>query len=219
MIFRNSPAVTRDIPAQGGIFTFDPGAWSNLEIERIDVALGNLHQHTGNTRLLKTSGRGEMTLLAVGKQHPGKDFNVGGWNDGSEIAFVDPASKDALNLARIVYHEFGHNWHEQSDNRHIDNFRKISGWRELWFPLPSYTQSTAQNDNWWYLTAKDNTFARAYGKTNPKEDYCTTWESYFIAHYHGLGALDDFAPNIDLTPNPTKWSNLDQLFADIRPTT
>jgi hypothetical protein len=33
-----------------------------------------------------------------------------------------------------------------------------------------------------------------------------------------LTALTAFAPEIDLTPQPLKWSNLDQLFADLRPT-
>jgi hypothetical protein len=54
---------------------------------------------------------------------------------------------------------------------------------------------------------KDAEFARGYGKTNPYEDYATTWEVYFMKQYHGtanggnvveekLTALDAFLASL-----------------------
>jgi len=47
-----------------------------------------------------------------------------------------------------------------------DQFLDLSGW-------------TLNNAGQWNLTAPDEAFAEAHGKTNPFEDFATSWEVYF----------------------------------------
>jgi Ca2+-binding RTX toxin-like protein len=212
--FRNSPALTGIMQnGQSGTFSFDAGSWRYSDILQVDVALGNLHHHTGNTRLLKTAGGTAMSFLAVGKQTDSNMFRSGGWNNGTEVVFVDPASSSAITLQRTVYHEFGHNWDEASENRYVGNFRAVSGWYEFDSAGPEYTASSGVGDRWYYRTDRADTFARDYGKTNPLEDMATTWEAYFVNAYHG-GATG--LTQQGLARNDAKWGTLDSLFNDLR---
>jgi Ca2+-binding RTX toxin-like protein len=219
IIFRDSPAVTgKEFSGQAGTFSFDAGAWDNKQIERVDVALANLHRHmvwpsgAGNTRLLKTAGGTNMSFLAVGKQTSG-GISIGGWNSGTAIAFVDLGSEDDIGVWSTVYHEFGHNWDEVDENRYVSAFRAVSGWIESSTPQVGYTDSIGVKDTWQYLTSKSGTFAREYGKTNPKEDMATTWEAYFLNAYHG-GVLT--LAKLKLTADLDKWATMDSLFRDLR---
>ena len=214
LVFKNSPALfDKTFTGREGTFDFAAGAWADADVERMDVAFGNLHRHTGNTKLLERSGgSGSTTLLAVGPQTAGSS-NVGGWNSGGQtIAIVSPEAKSDMGLNRVVYHEFGHNWDEASENAFVGDFRAVSGWVESDFLLTGYTASTGFGDQWQYLASKGNTFARGYGKTNPLEDMATTWEAYFVNAYHG-GAAG--VANEGLTKNQDKWDTLDDLFATL----
>ena len=215
--FRNSPALSGvKLAGQPGTYSFAAGSWNNAEVDRVDVALANLHHHTGNTRLLKTAARGEMSFLAVGMQtSPG--FQAGGWNSGSEIAFVNLPAIATSYIQRTVYHEFGHNWDDQSENRFVNTFRAVSGWQVhnndggSLFPPAGYNGSL--DGAWDYRASAVNTFAREYGKTNPNEDMASTWEAYFVNAYHG-GAAQLVVEG--LTMNGAKWATLDSLFGDLR---
>lgn len=213
IVFRDSSALTgMQFTGQAGVHSFQAGFWDNHHIELVDVALANLHRHTGNTRLLKTAGGVEMSFLAVGTQ-TSTGFQSGGWNTGTEIAFVDLLAIPTSQLLRTVYHEFGHNWDESSENRYVTTFRAVSGWIENGTLQPGYTASTGVGDTWQYLTTAGGTFARPYGMTNPLEDMATTWEAYFVNAYHG-GATG--LTQQGLTANAAKWATLDSLFADLR---
>jgi len=214
IVFRDSAAVSGlTFTGQTGTFSFAAGAWTDFDIERTDVALANLHSHTGNTRLLKTAGRGEVSLLAVGVQTDANTFRSGGWNSGNQIAIVDLRNETTGKLQRTVYHEFGHNWDEAGENRHVADFRAVSGWIEREATPTGFTASTGTGDNWQYLTTTAGTFARNYGRTNPKEDMATTWESYFVNLYHNGATGLSLA---GLTKNADKWATLDSLFVDLR---
>jgi Ca2+-binding RTX toxin-like protein len=217
--FRNSPAITgMPLAGQADTFSFDAGSWRNSDIERLDVALGNLHRHTGNTRLLETAAGGGLGFLAVGRQTSGRTNSgglIGGWNDpdANEIAFVDVSARSDMSLYRTVYHEFGHNWDEPEENEFADDFRAVSGWIQSSSPPAGYTPSSGTDDNWYYRTSAAGTFAREYGKTNPEEDMGTAWEAYFVNRYHGgATALDDER----LTRSDAKWATLDDLFDSLR---
>lgn len=214
IIFRDSPALAGvTFYGQEGEHSFEAGAWDNGQIERVDVALANLHRHTGNTRLLTTADRKPMSFLAVGKQ-TSQGFQSGGWNTGTQIVFVNLPTISTSYLERTVYHEFGHNWDAPEENRHVGAFRAVTGWIENPVPQVGFTASTGANDTWQYLTSKEGTFARTdYGRENPYEDMATTWEAYFVNAYHG-GAAG--LAREGLTANADKWATLDALFADLR---
>ena len=222
VVFRDSPALTgKKFTGQSGTHSFQAGFWDNGQVERVDVALANLHRHVGNTKLLKTAGGSEMSFLAVGPQ-TSSGFQAGGWNEGTRIAFVDLPNISTTYLQRTVYHEFGHNWDSTSENSHASAFRAVSGWVEWpggpFFPNTppasfGLTASSGVGDRWYYLTSAAGTFARNYGKTNPFEDMATTWEAYFVNAYHG-GATG--LASEGLTKSQDKWDTLDDLFIDLR---
>jgi hypothetical protein len=212
--FRNSPAQSGlTFNGQSESYSFDAGYWRFSDILRVDAAMGNLHRHTGNTRLLKTAAGTEMSFLAVGRQTDSNAFRVGGWNNGTEIVFVDPAAQAAITLQRTVYHEFGHNWDEASENPYVSGFRVVSGWVESDTTPSGYTASSGVGDKWYYRTDAATTFAREYGKTNPLEDMATTWEAYFVNAYHG-GATTLASEGLVL--NGPKQTSLDSLFNYVR---
>jgi len=211
--FANSAAISgMQFLGQQGTFSFSAGSWDNHLIERVDEALGNLHRHTGNGRLLKTANRSEITFLAVGAQTSGLS-GIGGWNSGTTIAFVNPNAIQPSWLLRTVYHEIGHNFDQPHENRFVSNFRAVSGWVESDTTGPGYTASAGFGDRWQYLTSATSTFARSYGLTNPLEDLATTWEAYFVNAFHGGSSG---LAREGLIGNAAKWATLDQLFAELR---
>lgn len=211
--FENSPAKSgMRFLGQQGTFSFMAGAWDNNLIERVDEALGNIHRHIGNGRLLKTADRSEITFLAVGAQTSGSS-GIGGWNSGSTIAFVNPTTIPQSWLLRTVYHEIGHNFDQPHENRFVANFRAVSGWIESDTTPPGYTESLGHGDKWQYLKSSSSSFARDYGRYNPLEDMATTWEAYFVSSFHGGSSR---LVREGLTKNAAKWSTLDQLFAELR---
>jgi hypothetical protein len=177
------------------------------------VALGNLHRHTGNTRLLKKANRDEMSFRAVGPQ-TSAGFQAGGWNDDGEITFVNLPGKSDSDIQRTVYHEFGHNWDDPSENAYAATFRAVSGWKEHDGNAPpeGYLLGLSAKKDWVYLASADDTFARDYGKTNPFEDMATTWEAYFVFAYHG-GATG--LTREGLKKNADKWATIDSLINDL----
>ena len=217
--FFNSAAQSNLVMAgQTGTFSFAAGSWRNSDVERVDAALGNLHRHVGNTRLLKTAAAGEMSFEAVGMRTAG-NANVKGWNNGTRITYVDLPGTATDELQRTVYHEFGHNWDELDENPYAAGFRAVSGWQPhdngggSLFPPHGYRLST--DGTWDYLASAAGTFASGYGMTNPHEDMGTTWEAYFVNLYHG-GATGLAAAS--LTANAEKCATLDSLFGDLSQT-
>ena len=209
--FASSPAVTVRSSGLPGSFTFQAGAWDNSQITRVAEPIRNLQLQTGTTRLLKTASRDEMTFLSVGAQTSGS-AQIGGWNTGSTVAIVSLSLMSTSNVQRVVYHEIGHNWDDLSENRHVSQFRSVSGWIESDNTPPGYTASTGVGDRWQFLTSAAGTFARSYGMLNPKEDYATTWESYFMNAFHGGSST---LRREGLVANGAKFASLDRLFADL----
>lgn len=200
--FRNTVAQT--VPLIGfGDVRFNAGTWTDQEIRDVDVALGNLHRLTNNTAFLERADGGAINFDRVGTQItvlPGGSI-IGGWNGsgGSVIAFTQRSfndwdatagnGNDRWLLWQTIYHEIGHNWDDPAENGFIGAFRGISGWvQSATNPSPSwsptqFTASTATGDDWWFNSGSQ--FARGYGQWNPFEDYATTWETYFMARFHG----------------------------------
>ncbi|MGL4555705.1 MAG: calcium-binding protein, partial [Gemmataceae bacterium] len=205
-------------PANGmPLHSFAAGTWTDAEIEGIDVALGNLHRHTRNTRLLKTANQGKgLTFERIGAQLNRPDFLAAAWNDGGKIVMVGgaPLASD-LDLWTTVYHEVGHNWDEEGENARIGAFREISQWREsATQPTTGHMMSEGAGDDWWCLSDPAlyarpvNAAGRSYSRQNPLEDYATTWETYFAEAYHGTTNGNNRVQ--------AKYDDLDLLFAGLR---
>lgn len=200
--FRNLEQRTVNLAGFGNT-TFGPGTWTDANIETIDEALRNLHQITGNTRLLKTATGGDLVFERAGSQLSGT-ANIGGWNSGNGyIAFTNNGMNSNSGARLTTYHEIAHNWDEAHENGRIPGFRQLSGWRQG--GGAGLTQG-GDGSNWHYLNG--STFARNYGRFNPLEDFATTWESYFDRRFHN----DEYR----LNHVAGKHAVLDSFFASLR---
>ena len=168
--FIDSDGVTIDY--DGSTLVYTAAAWSDDEIEAVDGALAALHQRTGNTELLKTSYDTELTFERIGSCGCGFD----GWNSGAKSRFADPTfTKGDAWIHQVVFHEIGHNW--DNENPNWPEFKQLSIWtKKDKSGDSSFEQS--KDGNWYYK--KSSTFARDYGKTNPKEDFATAFAAYFM---------------------------------------
>lgn len=177
--------------------------WSNTEIRVLDEAFQRLYDMTGSNRLLRDSGSTEpLTITQEDTVEPGSNtdpwqkndvwysgpwwnrtehrdlrtvarkISIDEWNENSE-------SENAARRDTLV-HEFGHSW----DNEHSNwnTWLSLSGWRSS---APSSADaskySKSLDGKWWYL--KTASFVRDYGRTNPYEDFATSWEKYFIQRF------------------------------------
>ena len=166
----------------GSRITWQSGAWTEAEIEVIDVALASLHERSGNTNLLKTSKGNTITFYRVGSS---TNTAIGGWNDGSDVYITENRmddngdgnaadSSDAPEIYRLVFHEIGHFW----DNEHDDwgDWKDISDWS--WGLFSGWTHDGTSG------------FARSYGEESPKEDFATVFAKVM---QENLGELYDFS--------------------------
>jgi Ca2+-binding RTX toxin-like protein len=175
----------------GQTLRYQPAAWTEFEIEQIDTGLDFLHTETGNTRLLKRSNGGNMTVLRFGDYIPynesdgNNDANdhqanldgprFSGFNKGDGRIYFNDGTFDAgtTDVARITVHELAHNW--DTENGKFGEWKALSGWVED--DTPDANQTLSKDGNWVYANTAE--FAREYGKTNPYEDFSTTFEAYF----------------------------------------
>ncbi len=155
--------------------------WTDKEIEVVDEAFAKMYNHVGNQLLATDPVTGAMTFKKVNvTEFSGRNslkngvrtIEIDEWNE----------SNTAENTSRIstVIHEMGHNWdNELTDLGVFNQFMKISGWTQKKPTSGSYTKS--KDGEWWYKSSAS--FARDYGRTNPREDWSTTWQAYFDAGY------------------------------------
>lgn len=185
-----------------GSVAFSAGTWSDRDIETIDGALRNLHQQTGNTRLLKTAAGRNLVFERVGNQISGPG-NLGGWNsENGSIAFTNVGLRDAAEARLTTYHEIAHNWDDPHENGRIQAFRSLSGWTQ---GGGNGLTRAADGSSWHYRTG--SAFAYDYGRSNPAEDFATTWESYFDRRFHGSAS--------NRTTVAAKHAALDGFFASL----
>lgn len=177
----------------------DDGTFTPAEIELVDESLEDLHRQTGNAKLLKRKNGNEITFRRLGAQIGGS-FNLGGVNSGDVITLLDASFDSGSDwLAQVVFHEVGHNWDNENDN--WNQWKNISGWRESWA-----SGHTLSGDGQWYHDS-DATFARNYGKSNPREDFATYFAKVMMDDngltYGGSGS------------NATKEQFFDDFFASL----
>ena len=166
---------------KSGSFEYEGKSWTDDEIQQVDSALRAMHLRVGNTSLLKTASGSDMTLIRGGNSSisNASATNVGNF-DQPAIIFFKGTFNDGLTWTRqVVFHEFAHNLDEQDENPAVDEFRKLSGWTQVKPTNPFGPEYTSSGDKqWWYLTGSE--FVRDYAKTNPYEDFASTFAAYFM---------------------------------------
>ena len=176
--------------------------WNSTEIEWVDFGLRVLHQRTGNDKLLQRADGVAITFIrnqAYASADGGVTYALN--NEDGTIELFNPAFSDRAIAAITAVHEVGHNWDEEQP--HYQAWLQLSGWRQTAGAASQYVIS--DDGQWWYLrTAR---FANDYGRTNPFEDWSSSWESYFTFSY---GFLPD-NQGLSLLPT-TKTNHLDVFF-------
>lgn len=183
-------------------FVNGSSSWTSDELRVVDQGFAKLVNRTDGKGILKDTitnndltfykERSASTDLGYNREETTTtktwDFYRFKWNRTTtttrKIIIRDWNENDAQANARAmstVIHEIGHNWDSAGEmSKYLVNgtslwnsFLQISGWRTT--PAAGYTLST---DGQWYYRS-NATFAREYGRTNPKEDFATSWELYF----------------------------------------
>ena len=118
-----------------------------------------------------------MSFRRHGELQDGPDADrVGGWNDSGVSSLLDVTFdlSFGLTLEEVVWHELAHNFDEPGETDFVDQFRSVGGWSES--PGVGLVQST--DEDWFHNTVDGDDldgFAREYGKTNPFEDWATSF--------------------------------------------
>jgi len=126
----------------------------------------------------ETDGHNDANDHKANTDGPGfAGFNTG---DG-RIFFNDGTFTGPTAVARTTVHEFAHNW--DTENGHFSEWKALSGWQPRYLHVGFVTIDLAtqfplsKDGKWVYSPAAE--FAREYGKTNPYEDFTTTFETYY----------------------------------------
>jgi Ca2+-binding RTX toxin-like protein len=188
--FKDTTTVVTD-PVGDLTLRYQPASWAEAEIEQVDAGLGFMHDQTGNARLLKRSNGGNMTFLRYGAyipydatdgQNDATDMRANaagpsyvGFNTGDGRVYMnDGTFTSDLAVARTTVHELAHNW--QTANGKFGEWKALSGWVQT--STPNADQTLSKDGHWVYTSTAE--FARDYGRTNPYEDFATSFEAYFL---------------------------------------
>ncbi|MBW3599309.1 MAG: hypothetical protein KY475_18820 [Planctomycetes bacterium] len=196
----------KDAVGQDAVIHFKTGdkSWSEEEIEDVDLGLRALHHKTGNDNLLELKNGGSLTFQRY--KSGSKSSVLADNNSAGRIRMYDSVFASPGLTALTTVHEIAHNW----DNEHSkwSQWQKESGWRSTKpsaATLKNYSESG--DGKWWHQ--KSVSFARSYGKTNPYEDFATSWESYFVFK-HGM------TNSLGVSKLPAdKVAHLDSFFASL----
>ena len=152
-----------DRAAEDAVIAFADGdrIWTDAEIDEVDVGMAWLHEKTNNTKLLKRADGKDIILLR--RQFLGTNVLADNPGDGT-IRFAD-LTFELGEAAGTMVHEYGHFWDTEGENPNFRDFAEISKWRE--------------RGGVWIYTDLSSQFASEYGKTNPFEDFATSFETYF----------------------------------------
>jgi hypothetical protein len=132
-------------------------------------------------------------------------------SDG-KVRTADWCFQAAIPPGATVVHEIGHNWDEETGNFFEDAWMRLSGWEPD--GMGAAGKDGSLDGDWLYNF--DAPFARGYGKTNPREDWCAAWEAYYVnRNYSALfGAPPPPARgNYNCPGMEAKFAVLDRFFA------
>jgi Ca2+-binding RTX toxin-like protein len=178
--FGNAPQITQTFAGQVGSSTYAAGMWNDSEIEYLDLALGWLHQATGNKNLLERLDGTQLTFWRAGAvtEVSGGSFVAAAWNcnDGN-IFFADGTFAGSFSAPEIMLHEIAHNFDDEWD---AFGWESLSGWTttdqsQSFRHFMGFDATTA----WWY--GLDARFVSGYAMTNPCEDFAESFAAYFTS--------------------------------------
>lgn len=168
-------AQIRFYDSSGNSRGYGPASWTVSDIHAVDNVFDGMAEVAGSTKILeKANGRTVKFVRRGERIDPDQKFIA--WNGGGTITLTNFNFASDQTLTRDVAHELAHNW--DNENPEWQAFRALSGWTNSDPDSPHYVKSL--DGKWWYLRARENDFARDYGKTNPLEDFATTFEAYFL---------------------------------------
>lgn len=159
-------------------FAPDGRLWTDAEIRSVDGGLSLLHGRTGDATLLRTSFGGDQFFL----RGPTPAWGAAGENDGighvylydSTFRYAGGSVVPGVEVAAIVVHEVGHNWHTyfgaQTDDPRVAAFWALSGWTDDNLNSTAFARSPSGS---WYL--KSAKFVSGYAKQSPYEDFAETF--------------------------------------------
>jgi Ca2+-binding RTX toxin-like protein len=158
--------VGTDIAKADAVITFKNATanWTEAEIWKIDDGLRMIQDRVGNTKLLKRSDGTGVGLYRVTNLKSLGTGTLAVNNEDGSIDLDNEAFTDPIGPTATIVHELGHNWDTKDENPTIRDFFELSHWRKI-------------KGAWTFNPAA--VFARDYGKTNPFEDFATSWEVYF----------------------------------------
>jgi Ca2+-binding RTX toxin-like protein len=171
------------------------GWWTIEELLIVDDGFRRIHEANGTDTLIQRSN-GQYVPL-VREEAAWWDGEAAGWNDGTSIYICDLAFEEGAGDV-VAVHEMGHFWDEESPV-----------WEEF-IDVQSWTRVAHAGRNWhlsgdrlWWWRDPDE-FYRGYGRQNPLEDWCTSWEAYFFDHAamavdmpHKFAIIDEFIRTFD----------------------
>ena len=200
-----------------GEFVFTAGNWTDAEIETVDEAFDVLHHRTGNTNLLKDSDGDSLLFQRIGQCGCNvAGFNSEGWFGGPTIAMADGSfDRSKAWTHQVVFHEIGHNW--ENENPNWTEWKDLSGWERsipMWnWLVDTNVKQRSTDEGWWHR--RNARFARDYGKTNPREDFATTFALHFMteAGEGYLGATNGMS-NAALSNHISTKINFMERFVD-----
>ena len=184
-------------------------SWTNADIELIDRGLTYIHFRTGSTTLLRLKSGGAVRFHREARPADGGNYDALNHGDG-RISIFDAGLSDREYAPLNIIHELGHNWDEEHATWNTTGgWLSLSGWRSTNPSSTSYRKST--DGKWWYLNTAH--FAREYGRTNPREHFASSWESYFAYRYGMTSTAAQFSI-VRLSVAQTR--HLDVFFSTLR---
>ncbi len=157
------------------------GSWSIDEVWDADAALATMVERSGDNVLLRRAGGDPIFLYRYGVVYDmfgTVNTSLGGWNsDNGNIGLPNNAFTSEAWLRQVIYHEIGHNWDDEGPV--WTAFKQLSGWTTAWAAISHPGQYTLSLDGQWSYR-NGSTFARAYGRENPYEDFATVFAKYFV---------------------------------------
>jgi hypothetical protein len=196
----------KDSKSEDAVITFRSGdkGWGEEEIEDVDVGLRALHHKTGNDNLLELKNGSGLNFYRY--KSDSSPTVRGDNNSAGRIRMYDAAFSSEASVAMTTIHEIAHNW--DTEHSKWGDWLKRSGWTTAKPSAANLKYYAKSGDGeWWHL--KSASFARTYGKENPREDFATAWESYFVFK-HGMSNARD----VSRLPS-AKLSHLDAFFASL----
>ncbi len=167
--------------------------WTDSQVLQIIPGLSFFMSQTGNTRLLKLSNQKEFEIQRVKDLGTIRKLQIDADNnDLGRIRMADASFASGKMPDAILVHEIAHNW--DSESTFWSQWQTLSGWRihdnRGGSLFPPYGYVLSQDEIWEYKTSANNSIFRDYGKSNPFEDWTTSWEAFYANKNGNLAKAD-----------------------------